>query len=939
MINEANQDAEESQAIEKTATEQPESITPPAEAISADSPEAAGQATAQEPAHEPSQEPQPPPAAEAAVPAEAEPTSQDRSEHVPAGSDAAGAMTEPAAAPTPVPPAPPERKPNRVVMAPKVPFAPAPPPPAAPAPTATTTPAASVRPSAPVEDTAAGDIDFGAILEQFEQEQAVFHQGDLVEGKVVGITDRGVLVDFGYKSEGFVPVEEFTGPGGEMTAVVGDPVEVIIRTMSGDSAPQLSRIDALGRKVWDDIEAAFNSETPVTGRVVDKTKGGLRIDLNGVEAFLPGSQIDSRPIRGLDGYIGQDIEAQVIKFSRRRNNIVLSRKIITDKVVNEQKAETLGKIDVGYIVDGVIKNLTEYGAFVDIGGIDGLLHVTDMSWGRIHHPGDVLKVGEHIQVKVLKLDREREKVSLGYKQLLPDPWSTVVEVYPVNTKIKGTVSSVTEYGVFVELEPGVEGLVHVSEISWSRRAQSPKRLFHKGQEVEVQVLGVDTVEKRISLGMKQFAENPWDTVDVRYPVGSKVRGRVRNLTDFGAFIELEEGIDGLVHVSDISWAKKIKHPKDVLKKDQEVEAVVTSIDKRGQRLSLSMKDLTPSAWEGFVATHRPGDVVRGKVSRFTNFGVFVELGEGLEGLCHISELSDERVDRPESVAELGQEMDFKILRIEPADQKIGLSHRAVGKETEPVVDTKIYSTEAKGGMASLGELAKLRLGEPDDAQSAEEDPEEKKRAKQAAKKMKAEEFAAKEAQAALVTESAIDEISTGDPVTEESPVAETENAETAAASSSDHANLDTPSEEIPSGDAGSADDDGSAEETLSTNEPETGPAAEVAPSAEDAPEAEVTTEAQATTEAEPATETATAAEEQASAETELGSPVEESPAAAVEETSGGEAFVDDAHVEAEAGSSDAQAEAAQDPENSAEPEMTEVAEDESLSEESEKKSA
>ncbi|HVF46546.1 MAG TPA: S1 RNA-binding domain-containing protein, partial [Pyrinomonadaceae bacterium] len=806
MINEANQDAEESQAIEKTATEQPESTNPTAETIPSVSPEGAGQAAAQE------QEPQPPPATEAAVPAQASPTLPDEvggtNQPASAENTATGSATEPAAPPSPVVAAPPERKPNRVVMAPKVPFAPAPTPPA-PAPPAQTRPAPSARPSAAVEDSPTGDIDFGAILEQFEQEQAVFHQGDLVEGKVVGITDRGVLVDFGYKSEGFVPVEEFTGPGGEMTAVVGDPVEVIIRTMSGDSAPQLSRIDALGRKVWDDIEAAFNSETPVTGRVVDKTKGGLRIDLNGVEAFLPGSQIDSRPIRGLDAYIGQDIEAQVIKFSRRRNNIVLSRKVITDKVVNEQKAQTLGKIDVGYIVDGVIKNLTEYGAFVDIGGIDGLLHVTDMSWGRIHHPGDVLKVGEHIQVKVLKLDREREKVSLGYKQLLPDPWSTVVEVYPVNTKLKGTVSSVTEYGVFVELEPGVEGLVHVSEISWSRRAQSPKRLFHKGQEVEVQVLGVDTVEKRISLGMKQFAENPWETVDVRYPVGSKVRGKVRNLTDFGAFIELEEGIDGLVHVSDISWAKKIKHPKDVLKKDQEVEAVVTSIDKRGQRLSLSMKDLTPSAWEGFVATHRPGDIVRGKVSRFTNFGVFVELGEGLEGLCHISELSDERVDRPESVAELGQEMDFKILRIEPADQKIGLSHRAVGKESEPVVDTKIYSTEAKGGMASLGELAKLRLGETDDASSStQEDPEEKKRAKQAVKKIKAEEFAAKEAQAALdEAEPSANEISvSGDPGADESPATETENAQIGGVwTGEDNANVETPAGQVSAGGAESAD--------------------------------------------------------------------------------------------------------------------------------------
>ena len=566
-------------------------------------------------------------------------------------------------------------------------------------------------PTSQVDDQPAGDVDFGAILDQFESEQTIYHAGELVEGKVVGISDRGVLIDFGYKSEGLAPIEDFTSPEGEQTVKVGDPVEVVIRTIhTGDAPPQLSRADALTRKAWSEIEEAYREERPIVGNIVDKTKGGLKVMVNGIEAFLPGSQIDSRPIRQLDSYIGENVEAKIIKFSRRRNNIVLSRKVITDEVVNKQKAETLSQIDIGYIVEGTIKNLTEYGAFVDIGGIDGLLHVTDMSWGRLHHPNEMFKQGDHVQVKVLKLDRDKEKISLGYKQLLPDPWSTVTEVYHVNSKVRGKVSSVTDYGVFVELEPGVEGLVHVSEISWSKRSVSPKRLFNKGDEVDVQVLGVDTVEKRISLGMKQFQENPWDMVDIKYPVGSKVHGKVRNITDFGAFVELEEGIDGLVHVSDITWQKKVKHPKELLKKDQEVDAIVTSIDKRGQRLSLSMKDLMPSAWETFVATHRPGDVVRGKVTRFTSFGVFVELGEGLEGLCHISELAEQRVEKPEDVAQIGQEMDFKILRIEHEDQKIGLSHRAVGKDEEPVVDTKMYSSEAKGGMASLAELANINLG-------------------------------------------------------------------------------------------------------------------------------------------------------------------------------------------------------------------------------------
>jgi small subunit ribosomal protein S1 len=571
--------------------------------------------------------------------------------------------------------------------------------------------ATTSRPPSPVEEQPAADIDFGAILDQFESEQTIYHTGELVEGRVVGISDRGVLIDFGYKSEGLAPIEDFTSPEGEPTVKVGDPVEVVIRTIhTGDAPPQLSRTDALSRKAWTEIEAAFREERPVIGRIVDKTKGGLKVEVDGIEAFLPGSQIDSRPIRQLDSYIGEDIEAKIIKFSRRRNNIVLSRKVITDEVVNQQKAETLANVDVGYIIDGTIKNLTEYGAFVDIGGIDGLLHVTDMSWGRLHHPSEMFKQGEHVQVKVLKLDREKEKISLGYKQLLPDPWSTVTEVYHVNNKVRGKVSSVTDYGVFVELEPGVEGLVHVSEISWSKRSVSPKRMFNKSDEVDVQVLGVDTQEKRISLGMKQFQDNPWELVDIKYPVGSKVHGRVRNITDFGAFVELEDGIDGLVHVSDITWAKKVKHPKELLKKDQEVDAIVTNIDKRGQRLSLSMKDLMPSAWETFVATHRPGDVVRGKVTRFTSFGVFVELGEGLEGLCHISELADSRVEKPEDVAQIGQEMDFKILRIEHEDQKIGLSHRAVGKEEGPGVDTRMYSSEAKGGMASLAELANVNFG-------------------------------------------------------------------------------------------------------------------------------------------------------------------------------------------------------------------------------------
>ena len=443
----------------------------------------------------------------------------------------------------------------------------------------------------------------------------------------------------------------------------------------------------------------------------------------------------------------------------------------------------------------------------------------------------MFKVGDHVQAKVLKLDREKEKVSLGYKQLQPDPWSTVIEMYAVNSKIKGKVSSVTDYGIFVELEPGVEGLVHVSEISWSKRSASPKRLYNKGDEVEVQVLGVDTEEKRISLGMKQLQENPWDTIGARYPVGTKIRGKVRNITDFGAFVEIEDGIDGLVHVSDITWAKKLKHPKELLKKDQEVEAVVTNIDSRGQRLSLSMKDLTPSAWESFVATHRPGDVVRGKVSRFTSFGVFVELGEGLEGLCHISELSDERVDRPEDVVQLGQEADFRILRIENVDQKIGLSYRAVGKDDEPVVDSRIYSSEAKGGMASLGELANL-LGKDDSAQEAEpemtkEEKEEAKRLRKEQARRDYEETTAREAAAAEEAANAETESSAEvEAETPEAPAADSEPARESAIeeqpteAADEAASAGAPAElAVPAADPAAA----SAEETVPAAETEATP--------------------------------------------------------------------------------------------------------------------
>ncbi len=674
------------------------------------------------------------------------------------------------------------------------------------------------------------EVDFGSILEQYEQEQITYHSGEIVQGKVVDISERGVLIDFGHKSEGIVALEEFTSLDGEISVKKGDEVEVVIKNISSNDAPPgLSYTDARNRTSWDTIEKAYNTGEPITGRITDKTKGGLKVDVEGIEAFLPGSQVDSRPVGNLDDFVGKDIETKVIRFSRKRNNIVLSRKVITDELINEQKAETLTGIEEGFVVEGTVTNLTEYGAFVDIGSIDGLLHVTDMSWGRSQNPNDFFKVGEHLQVKVLKLDRSKEKISLGYKQLLPDPWGTVEELYPIGSRIEGKVSSVTDYGAFVELEAGVEGLIHISEMSWSKRVKHPKNLVRKNDKVEVQVLDIDPEERRISLGIKQLQPNPWDTVGERFQVGDKVRGRVRNLTDFGAFVEIEEGIEGLVHVSDITWSKKVKHPKDVLSKGEEVDAVITRLSPENRKISLSIKELTPSAWESFVATHKPGDVVHGKISRFANFGVFVELADELEGLCHISELSEERINDPEDQFKLGQELDFKILRIEPDTQKIGLSHRAVGREDESQVDAKIYSTEAKGGMASLAELANLRFG-----RAGAEEPEAKVENQETVEQPEAEE----------TTEEKTQEVS-----------AETETAETA------------PSDE--SSASADADSDSKSEQS--------GVTADTAQTEESA-ETETSETDSLTAETETAAETATAEPEEETIE----SPAEESETASAE---------------------------------------------------------
>ena len=546
--------------------------------------------------------------------------------------------------------------------------------------------------------------DFGKILEAHEKSQLDITEGEVVKGTVVKISGQDVIINVGFKSEGVVRISEFKD-GDEVTIKPGDIVDVLVKQLeNNDGYVELSRADAVRMQTWDLIENASREGTTIIGRVTDRIKGGLRVDIGGIQAFLPGSQVDVRPVRNLDVYRNKDMEFLVLKVNKKRSNIVLSRKALLEEKTKFEKEGTLKNLEEGIIVEGQVKNITEYGIFIDLGGLDGLLHITDMSWGRIQNPSELFKVGDNIQVKILKFDRERERVSLGYKQLIPDPWATVNERFAIGTRVKGKVVSLTDYGAFLELESGVEGLVHVSEMSWSKRVKHPSKLLNVGQEIEAAVLEIDTNNRRISLGIKQIEANPWDTLQERYAAGTRVKGRVRNLTDFGAFVEIEEGIDGLVHVSDISWTKRIKHPSEALKKNQEVEAIITAIDTENRRLSLSIKDLEPNSWDRFFAEKKLGDVVSGRISRFANFGAFVELEDGIEGLCHVSELSENHVEKPEDTVQVGQVLQFKILKMDPEAKKIGLSVRAVGKD-EPIIDVRSYTSSDGGGMASLGEIA------------------------------------------------------------------------------------------------------------------------------------------------------------------------------------------------------------------------------------------
>ena len=560
--------------------------------------------------------------------------------------------------------------------------------------------------------------DFSAALEAFEREQAaeaaaVEAYGDkVVSGTVLKQTEKHLVVDVGLKSEGLVPLEQVLDHTGAVKFNPGDVIDVVIEREEPEGGYLVSFEKAQRLRVWDTIEKAANDKTPVLGTIVSRVKGGLTVDI-GMKAFLPGSQLEIRPVRNLDGYLGQQIEVRVIKLNKKRGNVVVSRKEILEEEQTSKRSHTMDLLGEDAVLTGTVKNLTDYGAFVDLGGIDGLLHITDMSWGRLTHPRDLVNVGDEIQVKVLKFDKDKQRVSLGFKQLTPDPWLDATERYPVGAHVKGRVLSVTDYGAFVELEQGIEGLVHLSEMTWSKRLKHPSKLVKPGDEVETVVLSVNPADRRISLGMKQLLENPWEHLTERYPAGTIVEGRVRNLTDFGAFIEIEDGIDGLVHVSNLSWTKRVKHPSEIVKKGEKVKAVVLGVEPQNRRLSLGIKQLQPDVWETFFGSHRVGDVVHGKVLRTAQFGAFVEIAEGVEGLCHISEAVSD--DGHPAKMDQGDEHEFKIIKINVEEKKVGLSLRSTAHEAtrQTVEHYKEHAHKApvSSSTTTLGDLIQWRKTE------------------------------------------------------------------------------------------------------------------------------------------------------------------------------------------------------------------------------------
>jgi len=553
----------------------------------------------------------------------------------------------------------------------------------------------------------------------YEESIKDLKEREVVTGSVIGISEDGVLVDVGYKSEGIIPSKQFEDENGELTVAVGDEVEVFLeKKEDSEGLIYLSKEKADKMKVWNDIGKAYDENQPILGKIISRIKGGLTVDI-GVKAFLPGSQVDIRPIRNLDRLVNEEFYFKIIKFNPRRGNVVLSRRVLLEQERESKKEETLKILEENSVMEGVVKNITDYGAFIDLGGIDGLLHITDLSWGRMQHPSEILTVGEKINVQVLKFDKEKERVSLGMKQLTEDPWEGVPGRYPVGSQVQGKIVSITDYGAFVKLEDGVEGLVHISEMTWNRKIKHPSKLVEIGDLVDAEVLSIDPENRRISLGMKQVEPNPWEVVAEKYPTGSIIEGKVRTLTDFGAFVGLEEGIDGLIHVSDMSWVQKVNHPTELLKKGDGVRAVVLSVDKARERLSLGLKQLTPNPWEEIEAKFPVGSTVVGKVVSHADFGTFVQVMDGIEGLIHVSEMSLDEGQKAEEVYPADSEVKVKVLSIDSEERKISLSISATkeGKDASPYT-SYLNSSDGRG---TLGDI----LGESLAAQKSDVDqPEE-----------------------------------------------------------------------------------------------------------------------------------------------------------------------------------------------------------------------
>lgn len=550
-----------------------------------------------------------------------------------------------------------------------------------------------------------------SFAELFSQGPKSAKEGEVARGIVLSIDDEFVQVDIGFKSEGLVATWEFMEDDGTINIKVGDTVDVLVEDAEDeDGRIVLSKEKAERLKIWDEISLAYDEDRAVEGTMIARVKGGLSVDI-GVKAFLPGSQVDLRPVRNLEGLIGQRSDFKIIKFNKRRGNIVLSRRALLETERKKLRRDTLETLSASQIVDGVIKNLTDYGAFIDLGGIDGLLHITDMSWGRINHPSELFKVGDEIKVKVLKFDPDAERVSLGLKQIQPDPWIDAALRYPMGKRLQGEVVSLTDYGAFIELEAGIEGLVHVSEMSWTKRVKHPSKIVAVGDAIEAVVLDVNERDRKISLGMKQIEENPWTVMEGSYPVGSMVTGEVRNITNFGIFVGLEEGIDGLVHISDISWTEQIKHPSEQFEKGDEVKAVVLKIDKENEKFSLGIKQLEPNPWDDIQKKYSVGSEVTGPVTNVTEFGVFVKLDEGIDGLVYSSELGAERIENPEEHFTVGQEVTSLVVKVDPIEQKISLSIRAVTDKTERAALKKVAEQESASQATTFGDLLKEKMAE------------------------------------------------------------------------------------------------------------------------------------------------------------------------------------------------------------------------------------